>query len=83
VWLYFCSGRNGQIIQIRGGYNRQCVQSRMEQKCVFTMCHKSKEPFNEIIQQQVLNQQKEVTFYTVNNYIVELIAMGCCGEQKH
>ena len=47
------------------------------------MCHKSKEPFNEIIQQQVLNQQKEVTFYTVNNYIVELIAMGCCGEQKH
>lgn len=45
--------------------------------------HKNKEPFNEIIQQQVLNQQKEVTFYKVNNYIVELIATGCCGDQKH
>lgn len=42
-----------------------------------------KEPFNEIIQQQALNQQKEVTFYTVNNYIVELVATGCYGDQNH
>lgn len=41
-----------------------------------------KEPFNEIIQQQVLNQQKEVTFYTMNNYIVELVATGCYGDQN-
>lgn len=40
-----------------------------------------KEPFNEIIQQQVLNQQKEVTFYAVNNYIVEWVATGCYGDQ--
>lgn len=45
--------------------------------------HKIKKPFNEGMQQQVLSQQKEVTFYTVNNYIVELIATGCYGDQKH
>lgn len=45
--------------------------------------YKNKKPFNEIIQQQVLNQQKEVTFYPVNNYIVELIATVCYGDQKH
>lgn len=33
---------------------------------VHSVSHKNKEPFNKIIQQQVLNQQKEVTFYKVN-----------------
>lgn len=48
------------------------------------VCHVSrKEPFNEIIEQQVLNQQKEVTFYTVNNYIVESVATGRYGDQNH
>lgn len=42
-----------------------------------------KEPFHEIIQQHVLNQEKELTFYTVNNYSVELVATGCCGDQNN
>lgn len=34
---------------------------------VNSVSHKNKESFNKIIQQQVLSQQKEVTFYTVTS----------------
>lgn len=34
---------------------------------IHNVSHKTKEPFSEIIQQQVLNQQKEVRFYIVND----------------
>lgn len=60
-----------------------CTVTDGTEVLVHNVSHKNKEPFNEIIQQQVLNQQKEVTFCSVNNYFVELIATGCFGDQKH